>query len=458
MSRRRKKRNRRRSPAGRQGQYVPETKPEATDSKEFVMSNKAVFLDRDGTIIRDTGYLSSPEEIKLLPGADMAIKSIRQAGFKVIVVTNQSGVARGMFTLERMQEINEALRQQLADRGARLDGVYACPFHPEGKVAEYAKDSDLRKPQPGMLLQAAEDLDIDLEASWMVGDSGRDIEAGIRAGCRTVWVHQRPQDEGGRVQAEFTARNLVDAARVILRESAAPGAGDEESSAAQGAQAPAGRGVVSAALSRASAEGQDVRQPPRAGESSGGTPHLDLPPDDPPPGDDDADEATDTPDPSDTTDKPVATAAPAATPPPERSASSAGTAPASEPPAPGRPPQPSVSHSTVPQSPASQRGASQGAAPSGGNASGGARRPVSRWPSSVQSAGDAASADAPQAEPFSVARMVAGTVQMLAVLALLIVAWRSAFDAEVMGTLVWAVVAVALQAMSLTFYVMQRVR
>lgn len=188
------------------------------------MANKAVFLDRDNTLIEDPGYLSDPAAVRLLPGVDLAIKSLAQCGYKTVVVTNQSGIARGLLTEEALERIHGEMRRQLAERGAHLDAIYYCPFHPEGTVEQYAKDSDLRKPKPGMLLKAAKDLDIDLSASWLVGDGARDIEAGQRAGCRTVRVRTKPsqrmmpgEESDESVQADHTVRNLVDAARVILR-------------------------------------------------------------------------------------------------------------------------------------------------------------------------------------------------------------------------------------------------
>ncbi len=189
------------------------------------MGNKAIFLDRDNTIIEDPGYISDPDAVKLLPGVELAIKSLAQAGYKIVVVTNQSGVARGLITEDALEKIHAELRRQLAEHGAHLDGIYYCPFHPEGTVEEYAKESELRKPQPGMLLKAAEQLNIDLAESWMIGDGPRDIEAGQRAGCRTIRVRvpgQQQSQAAGEdedVQADFTVRNLVDAARVIMRQS-----------------------------------------------------------------------------------------------------------------------------------------------------------------------------------------------------------------------------------------------
>jgi len=184
--------------------------------------SKAVFMDRDNTIIDDPGYISDPELVKLLPGVELAIKSLAQAGFKNIVCTNQSGIARGMLTEEDLDKIHAELRRQLAEKGAHLDAIYYCPFHPQGTVEEYARESDLRKPKPGMLVNAAEERGLDLSQPWMVGDSARDIEAGQRAGCRTIRVRTGGETsqsaQGSEAQADYTVRNLVEAARIIVRE------------------------------------------------------------------------------------------------------------------------------------------------------------------------------------------------------------------------------------------------
>ena len=190
------------------------------------MSQSAVFLDRDHTLIEDTGYLNDPAGVKLLPGVELALKSLAQAGFKTVVVTNQSSVARGMVTEEMIGKIHVEMCRQLEAHGAKLDAIYYCPYHPDGTIEAYAKESEMRKPWPGMLLQAAKDLDINLLESWMVGDRPRDIEAGQRAGCRTIRIRTsmlpvpgEAQDED--IQADFTVRNLVEAARIILREAGA---------------------------------------------------------------------------------------------------------------------------------------------------------------------------------------------------------------------------------------------
>ena len=188
------------------------------------MPHRAIFLDRDGTIMDDSGYLSDPEGVHLLPGVDLAIKSLRGAGYKIVVVTNQSGIARGMLTEDALEEIHSALRNQLTDKGAMLDAIYYCPYHPDGSVEKYAHESDQRKPQPGMLLQGAKELDLDLQQCWMVGDAPRDIGAGQRAGCRTIRIrpHRDEAPHPGEetleeFQADFTARNLVEAAKIILQ-------------------------------------------------------------------------------------------------------------------------------------------------------------------------------------------------------------------------------------------------
>lgn len=188
------------------------------------MSNKAVFLDRDHTIIDDPGYLSDPSGVVLLPGVGKALKSLSSAGYKLVVVTNQSAIARGMLTEDGLGVIHDEIRRQLAEHGAQVDAIYYCPFHPDGIVEKYAIESNLRKPAPGMLLKAAVDLDIDLKSSWMIGDGARDIEAGQRAGCRTIRIRlagqttSREEEESQGAQPDFVVRNLVDAAKIILQE------------------------------------------------------------------------------------------------------------------------------------------------------------------------------------------------------------------------------------------------
>ena len=157
---------------------------------------KAVFVDRDGTIneiiyYQDLGIIDSPftaEQFKLLPGVGEAIKILNQSEFKVILVSNQPGIAKGHFSMETFGEIREKMRTELAKYGARLDAEYCCLHHPEAKIEGYRMNCECRKPKPGLLLKAAKDLNIDLSNSWMVGDGLTDIEAGKRAGCKTILI------------------------------------------------------------------------------------------------------------------------------------------------------------------------------------------------------------------------------------------------------------------------------
>jgi len=152
------------------------------------MSHPAVFLDRDDTLIEDPGYINHPDQVRLLPHAADALVELRRLGYKLVIVTNQSAVARGIVTEEGLAEIHQRLVDLLRREGATVDGIYYCPYHPNGIIPEYRRESDLRKPNPGMLLLAAEEMDLELGRSWMLGNSYRDIAAGQRAGCRTILI------------------------------------------------------------------------------------------------------------------------------------------------------------------------------------------------------------------------------------------------------------------------------
>ncbi len=153
-------------------------------------AGQAVFLDRDGVLIEDSpNYITRVDQVRLLPGAAEATRELNDVGFKVVVVTNQSAVARGLVTEEGVENIHAYLRRLLAqESGARIDKIYYCPFHPDGTVPQYAKPSDRRKPRPGMLLDAARDLGIDLRRSYLVGDRESDMIAAKEAGCRAIAV------------------------------------------------------------------------------------------------------------------------------------------------------------------------------------------------------------------------------------------------------------------------------
>jgi D-glycero-D-manno-heptose 1,7-bisphosphate phosphatase len=149
---------------------------------------RAVFLDRDGTIIEDDGYISDVGRIRLFPWSAEAINRLRAAGFLIIVVTNQAGVARGYFAEPFLAEAHRHLDALLAPQGARIDAYYYCPHHPEGVLAAYRRICDCRKPAPGMIEKAAADHDIDVAESFVVGDKWLDIELAQRAGAAGVLV------------------------------------------------------------------------------------------------------------------------------------------------------------------------------------------------------------------------------------------------------------------------------
>jgi len=183
------------------------------------MSNSAVFLDRDGTLIHDPGYLSHPDQVELLDGTAEVLKELQLLGYKTVVVTNQSGVARGMLTEETLERIHKRMEELLAQKGASLDRIYYCPYHPDGAIARYRKDSDWRKPEPGMLQAAAKEMDLDLAKSWMVGDSSRDIEAGRRAGCATILISSTPtgREEAEKCRPDHIAVNIREAINIIKK-------------------------------------------------------------------------------------------------------------------------------------------------------------------------------------------------------------------------------------------------
>jgi len=177
------------------------------------MAQKAVFLDRDDTLVNDPGYIQRPEQVLLLPGAAEALIQLKRLGYLIVIVTNQSGVARGLITEEQLELIHQRLKKLFAAEGADIDAIYYCPYHPEGTVKDFSMESNLRKPNAGMFFQAEEDLDIDLEQSWMIGDSYRDIKAGKAAGCHTILV-----DVPGKIREKKKDDPEPDRKAVNLRE------------------------------------------------------------------------------------------------------------------------------------------------------------------------------------------------------------------------------------------------
>ncbi len=183
---------------------------------------RAVFLDRDGTLVENRGYICDFSQVGFFPFAAGAVRTLNRAGFRVIVVSNQSAVARGICSEEQVIVLHRRLKEHFLELGAEISAFYHCPYLPEGTVAAYRRQSPLRKPEPGMLLQAARDFLLDLDRSFMIGDRDDDIEAGRRAGCRTVLVRtgygsqseSRLRPDGPR--PDFFADDLAAAARLIV--------------------------------------------------------------------------------------------------------------------------------------------------------------------------------------------------------------------------------------------------
>lgn len=183
-------------------------------AKNLKNKQKAIFLDRDGTINEYVGFLTNIDEFKLLDGVTDAIKKINASGFLAIVVTNQPVIARGEVTYEQLDEIHHKMETLLGQAGAYLDAIYYCPHHPHsgyaGEVKSLKIECECRKPKPGMLMKAAKDYNIDLEHSWMIGDSKNDILAGKNAGCKTVLIGKEEDDQ------DVTVRTLLEGVQKIL--------------------------------------------------------------------------------------------------------------------------------------------------------------------------------------------------------------------------------------------------
>jgi D-glycero-D-manno-heptose 1,7-bisphosphate phosphatase len=182
--------------------------------------NKAIFLDKDGTLIPDIPYNVDPALIFLQEDAVEGLKTLSQNGYLLIIISNQAGVAKGYFSEDKLQGVHHRMKELFKQHELVLDGFYYCPHHTEGIVKEYVKDCNCRKPMPGMILQAAKDFDIDLSQSWMVGDILNDVEAGNRAGCKTVLIDNGNETEwvqGEYRTPDYTCKNINEAAGNILK-------------------------------------------------------------------------------------------------------------------------------------------------------------------------------------------------------------------------------------------------
>ena len=188
------------------------------------MLNRAVFLDRDGTINVEVGHLDDKSKLALIEGAAEGIALLRDGGFKVVIVTNQSVIARGRISEAKLRQIHLALTELLSANGARFDALYYCPHHPDEGGGDYTASCDCRKPQPGMLLQASRELEVDLPRSYIVGDKLSDLEAGRAAGCRQILVRtgygsrSEAMLDGRAPRPDHIADDLLDAASWIMEQ------------------------------------------------------------------------------------------------------------------------------------------------------------------------------------------------------------------------------------------------
>ena len=183
------------------------------------MTNRAVFLDRDGVLNKDEGYVGCVDDFHFIEGTIEALQSLKQAGFLLVLVTNQSGIARGRYSEDDFINLTEWMDWSLADKGVDLDGIYYCPHHPEHGLGEYKIDCDCRKPKPGMLLTAASELDINMAKSFMVGDKASDLQAAINAGvAHPILVKTgKVLSSEATALAELVTDNLASAAAYIIK-------------------------------------------------------------------------------------------------------------------------------------------------------------------------------------------------------------------------------------------------
>ncbi len=189
------------------------------------MTKPAVFIDRDGTLSEEIGYVNHADRFKLLPASGKAIRKLNEAGVPAVIVTNQAGVARGYFPEERIRQVHERMAALLAEEGAILDGIYYCPHHADVGEPPYRKDCNCRKPRTGMIEQAARELDLDMSASYVVGDKFSDIELARRVGCKGIFVltgyglglWEYDRDKAG-TEPDLVTHDLLEAVEWILED------------------------------------------------------------------------------------------------------------------------------------------------------------------------------------------------------------------------------------------------
>jgi D-glycero-D-manno-heptose 1,7-bisphosphate phosphatase len=179
---------------------------------------KAVFIDRDGVINEERNYVHRISDFVLLPGVVEGLTLLRNAGYRLIVVTNQAGIARGYYAQDEMDRLHDHMRELLAKHGVSLDAIYFCPHHPQGSIEHLSIECNCRKPSPGMVVQASRDFDLNLATSVLIGDKLSDVQAGKRAGVgRTVLVESgHPLEPEDRLEANVVAADLHAAARMLV--------------------------------------------------------------------------------------------------------------------------------------------------------------------------------------------------------------------------------------------------
>lgn len=173
---------------------------------------RAIFLDRDNTLIRNDGDLGDPEKVVLMPGAAEAVAALGRIGYRIVVVSNQGGVARGKYSEENVDRIHHRVAEVIRrEAGGVIERFYYCPYHPQGTVEKYRCEHPWRKPQPGMILQAAADMGLHLSQCWTIGDQPRDVQAGRAAGTRTILLSETAHSG----DADYIAPSLAQAVRII---------------------------------------------------------------------------------------------------------------------------------------------------------------------------------------------------------------------------------------------------
>jgi len=182
--------------------------------------NKAIFIDKDGTLIDDVPYNVDPALIRLQKGAIEGLIKLKSEGYLLIIISNQSGVAHGYFTEDDLEGVKRRLHEMLEIHGVEFDGFYYCPHHPNGKIEQYAVTCGCRKPKPGLIFQAADHFNVELATSWMIGDILNDVEAGNKAGCRTILINNGHETEwimNDHRKPTALAADLNEAATFILK-------------------------------------------------------------------------------------------------------------------------------------------------------------------------------------------------------------------------------------------------